>query len=70
MKKKTFTEIYLERKKEPTPAQKFVSEVAVLTSRSEQTVRMWLAGVQVPDPNVCKVIGSHFGVNPDALFVR
>lgn len=70
MKKKTFTEIYQERKNQPTPAQKFISEVAQLTDRSEQTVRMWLSGVQKPDSNVAKVIAQHFNVEPTTLFVH
>jgi len=68
--KKSFTELYLERKNEPTPAQRFINEVAELTKRSEQTVRMWLSGVQIPDPNVKKVIGMHFNVDPDTLFAN
>ena len=68
--KKSFTELYLERKNEPTPAQRFINEVAELTKRSEQTVRMWLSGVQIPDPNVMKVIGMHFNVDPDTLFAN
>lgn len=68
LEKKSFTDLYLERKTEPTPAQRFIAEVAALTDRSEQTVRMWLSGVQVPDTNVSRVIGMHFDVDPDALF--
>lgn len=68
--KKSFTELYLERKNEPTPAQRFINEVAELTKRSEQTVRMWLSGVQIPDPNVMKVIGMHFNVDPESLFAN
>lgn len=70
MKQKTFIELYTERKNEPTPAQKFITEVAELTHRSEMTVRMWISGVQVPDPNVSKVIGMHFNVDPDTLFAN
>lgn len=70
MDKKTFKQLYTERKNEPTPAQQFISEVAKLTNRSELTVRMWLFGGQVPDPNVSKVIGMHFNVEPDSLFAN
>jgi hypothetical protein len=70
LEKKSFTELYLERKNEPTPAQRFINEVAELTKRSEQTVRMWLSGVQIPDQNVMKVIGMHFNVDPDTLFAN
>lgn len=68
MTKKTFTQLYLEAKNEPTPAQKFINEVAGLTKRSEQTVRMWLSGVQIPDPNVTANIAKHFNVDPESLF--
>lgn len=68
--KKSFNDLYNERKSEPTPAQKFITEVAQLTNRSEQTIRMWLSGVQIPDPNVCRVIGLHFGVDSESLFER
>ena len=68
--KKSFVAIYNERKNEPTPAQKFITEVAELTKRSETTVRMWLSGVQIPDHNVCVVIANHFNVEPDTLFEK
>lgn len=70
MIRKTFKEIYQERKSEPTPAQRFITEVAELTNRSETTVRMWLAGTQIPDPNVSRVIGIHYNVEPDSLFMN
>ena len=70
MTKKTFKELYEERKNAPTPAQQFIAEVAKLTDRSEITVKMWLYGGQVPDPNVSKVIGMHFNVDPDTLFAN
>lgn len=70
MNRKTFRQIYMERKSEPTPAQRFITEVAELTNRSEITVRMWLAGTQIPDPNVSRVIGMHFNVEPDSLFAK
>ena len=68
MSKKTFIELYNESKSKPTPAQEFVSEVARITRRSESTVRMWLAGNQVPDSLVQSVIADHFGVDMAGLF--
>ena len=65
---KTFAELYEESKKKPTPAQEFVAEVARITHRSETTVRMWLAGNQVPDALVQSVIADHFGVDMAGLF--
>ena len=70
MEKKTLKDLYNEAKNEPTPAQKFIAEVAEITNRSEVTVRMWLFGGQIPDPNVARTIGSHFNVDPDTLFEK
>ena len=66
--KKTFNELYNERKNKPTPAQEFVAEVAKITHRSEFTVKMWLSGQQVPDALVQSVIAEHFGVDVAGLF--
>lgn len=68
MENKTFLELYNERKAKPTPAQKFVSDVAALTMRNEVTVRMWLSGAQVPDKLTQSVIAAHFGVDAAGLF--
>lgn len=65
-----FMELYERAKREPTPAQRFITEVAVLTRRSEVTVRAWISGTQVPDALVCKTIGEHFGINPERLFPK
>ena len=70
LEKKTLNDLYNEAKQEPTPAQRFISEVAELTKRSEQTVRMWLSGVQIPDPNVTENIARHFNVDPESLFAN
>ena len=68
MDKKTFIELYNEYKCKPTPAQEFVAEVARVTHRSEMTVRMWLAGNQIPDALVQSVIADHFGCDMAGLF--
>jgi len=68
MSEKTFIELYNEAKSQPTPAQKFISEVAAITHRSEVTVRMWLTGVQVPDELVKATIAEKFGVSAEGLF--
>lgn len=70
MQKKTFYELYSERKSRPTPAQEFVSEVARITRRTETTVRMWLSGQQVPDALAQSIIADHFGVKADGLFPK
>lgn len=68
MSKKTFLELYDEYKKKPTAAQVFIAEVAALTHRSENTVRMWLCGRQTPDELAKAVIAKHYNLNPETLF--
>ena len=70
MYNKTFIELYNEAKNQPTPAQKFISDVASITHRSEMTVRMWLAGRQLPDDLAKITIAEKFGVNADSLFPK
>lgn len=68
--KKKFKEIYAEAKNNPTPAQRFIAEVAAVTLKSEATVRMWLSGYQKPDDLTRKAIADHFGVDADYLFAE
>lgn len=70
MNKKTFKTLYEEEKKKPTAAQMFISEVAALTKRSEATVRMWLAGKQVPDELAQSIIAERYNVSMDSLFPK
>lgn len=65
---KTFKALYEDEKKKPTAAQKFVTEVATLTKRSENTVRMWLSGKQEPDDLAKSVIAQKFEVSVQTLF--
>jgi len=48
--KKSFFDLYAEQKKKPTPAQNFIAEIAALTHRSENTVKMWLWKIQCKLP--------------------
>jgi transcriptional regulator with XRE-family HTH domain len=66
--KKTFKDIYLERKQLPTHAEMFVTEVAELTHRSTNTVKMWLLGRQVPDELTQSVIAKKYNVDINSLF--
>lgn len=66
--KKTFKELYDERKNKPTPAQEFIAEVASITHRTETTVRLWLCGQQKPDALACSIIAEHFDVPAEGLF--
>lgn len=70
MSNRTFIELYNEAKNQPTPAQKFISDVATITHRSEMTVRMWLAGRQFPDDLAKVTIAEKFGVSVESLFPK
>jgi len=68
IKKKTFHDFYEAAKARPTPAQQFIEDIAELTSKSEYTVRKWIARQQVPDKLTQNVIAKHFGCTADGLF--
>ncbi len=70
MAERTFFDLYNERKCKPTPAQEFVSEVAKITHRTENTVRMWLSGQQTPDALAQSIIAEHFNVSVTTLFPK
>lgn len=70
MEEKSFLDLYQERKSKQTPAQEFISEVASITRRTENTVRMWLSGQQTPDALAQSIIAEHFGVNVNNLFPK
>ena len=50
------------------PKQAFVEDIAALCCCSQQTVRMWIQGVQRPDALKQKMISEHLGVNANVLF--
>ena len=50
------------------PKQAFVEDIAALCCCSQQTVRMWIQGVQRPDALKQKIISEHLGVDTDILF--
>lgn len=52
----------------PTPRQAFISEVALVTKKSENTVKQWGNGIQTPDELTRNVLAAHFGCDPDSLF--
>lgn len=64
----TFKDLYLQEKEKPTPAQSFIEEVAELTKRSANTVRMWLQGKQVPDALAQSLIAERFNIDASTLF--
>lgn len=70
MAEKTFFDLYNEQKSKPTPAQEFISEVARITKRTTNTVRMWLSGQQTPDALAQSIIAEHYGVSINTLFPK
>ena len=70
MRQKSFQDLYNEAKQKPTAAQTFISEVAELTHRSENTVRMWLVGRQAPDELTKSVIAEKYHVSIESLFKK
>lgn len=68
-RKITFAALYKEACLQPTAAQRFISDIAALTSRSEVTVKAWAYGSQTPDPLVRSVIANYLGAEADSLFL-
>ncbi len=68
MNSKTFKQLYVAEVRKPTPAQKFIAEVAKITCKTELTVRMWIYGRQSPDDLTKYVIAQHFGGSVKELF--
>lgn len=64
-----FAEIYHNLPRQAkAPKQAFVEDIAELCCCSQQTVRMWIQGVQRPDSLKQKLISEHLGVNVEVLF--
>lgn len=63
--KKSLLEMYKEAKETP---HNFIKEAAEVAGRTEWTVKMWLIGYNMPNDEVKKKLGAHFGVDPDGLF--
>lgn len=70
MYNKTFKQLYDEEKSKVTPAQSFITNVAKITHRSENTVRMWLVGRQIPDDLAKSIIAEHYKCNAETLFPK
>jgi transcriptional regulator with XRE-family HTH domain len=66
---RTFREIYKSLPKlQKAPKAAFIEEIASLCMCSEQTVRMWIQGVQKPDALKQSRISEKLGLNTDVLF--
>ena len=70
MRQKSFIELYQEAKRKPTPAQSFIEEIATLTHRSHNTVKMWTMGKQVPDELAQSLIAKKYDVDMTTLFPK
>lgn len=57
----------IERRK-PTAAQAFLMEVAEVTRRTPNSVKLWVQGFRHPDDLAKEAIGRHFNVDPEFLF--
>ena len=68
MRQITLKQFYDEKRKEPTPAQLLIRQIAILTERSELTVRLWLSGHHTPEPMIQRIIAKEFDLDPDTLF--
>jgi len=65
---KTFKQLYDEEKNKATPAQEFIANVAKITHRSKNTVKMWLVGRQSPDELARSIIAKTYNCNAKSLF--
>lgn len=68
-KSKTFREIYESIDTSAvSPKTQFIMRIAKATMRSENAVRMWINGRQIPDMLVQNVIAKELGVPVEGLF--
>lgn len=70
IEKITFKDLYLREKEKPTPAQSFIEDVAELTKRSVNTVRMWIQGKQTPDALAQSQIAEKYNIDMSTLFPK
>lgn len=66
----SFFELYEKERRKPTAAQVFIKNIATMTHRSENTVKMWLCGRQVPDELAQSIIAKKYGVKISSLFPK
>ena len=68
MNENSLVGLYDKAKKEPTPAVVFIEDLSKATNRSVNTVRTWVTGKRISDPNIQKVISLHLNKDVDVLF--
>ncbi len=64
----TLRVIYHAEKNKPTPGQVFIQKLADATCREAATVRMWLSGVQTPNPKTKERISMVLNIPVEILF--
>lgn len=67
---KTFKQLYEEEKNKATPAQSFIANIAEITHRSKNTVKMWLVGRQSPDELAKSIIAKAYNCKAESLFPK
>lgn len=65
---KSFRAFYEREKQKPTPAEKFIENMANLTQKSTLTVRGWLFSGKTPDKLTKKILAEKLKVNEEDLF--
>lgn len=65
---KSFSELYVEAAKAPSPLQSLTQEITTLTKKSQITVRRWGAGTAYPSPLEQEAIAKHLGIPVHVLF--
>ena len=64
----TLSEMYDDLRKQPSPSQKLLRDLAELTCRSIQTVKLWITGQQTPPESVRRKIADYLEKDADELF--
>lgn len=70
MKNLSFLDLYKNESEKPTPRQTFIAEIARITGASENTVKQWGNGIQLPNISAMKLLCEHFNCGPEILFPK
>lgn len=66
----TFREILQTVRQAPKPIDELMDELAFLTERAPETVRMWAYNVQMPSPDTLRKLEDFFGIKAEDLFPK
>lgn len=67
-RKISLVELYKEKQKELTPANKLIKQIQEVTGRSEIAIRLWLSGKSKPEPLVQRIVADALGIDADYIF--